>query len=102
MDFTGKEFDIVPYTDTYDTIKAVPIVQADISYANPDTVETTILILNKAIWMGETIDHTLVNPNQLCAYSMTFQDNPFSEAPISIATDDHDFMLPFSSKGTIL
>ena len=52
--------------------------------------------------MGETIDTTLVNPNQLSAYGMTVQENPFVEAPIFIATEDYDFMLKFSSKGTIL
>ena len=52
--------------------------------------------------MGETMDHTLVNPNKLRAYGMTVQDNPFSEAPISITAEDHDFVLPLSSKGAIL
>ena len=49
----------------------------------------------------EAMFHTLVNPNQLCTYEMTVQDNPFSEAQIFIATEDHDFVLPFSSKGPI-
>ena len=79
----------------------MPIVKADTAYDNPETGETTILILNKAIYMGGTMYHTLVNPNQLCAYGMTFQDNPLSEAPIFISVEDHDFMLPFSSKGNI-
>ena len=52
--------------------------------------------------MGETMYHALVNTNQLRAYGMTVQDNHFSEAPIFIATEDHDFILPLSSKGTIL
>ena len=52
--------------------------------------------------MGETMDHTLVNPNQLRAYGITVQDNPFAEAPLFIATEDHGFMLPVYSKGTIL
>ena len=33
---------------------------------------------------------------------MTVQDNPFAEDPIFIATEDHDFMLLFYSKVTIL
>ena len=70
MNFTAKEFDVVPYTDTYKTIKAVPIVQAAIAYNNPDTGETTILIINKSICMGETMYHNLVNPNQFYAYGM--------------------------------
>ena len=100
--FTGKECDVATYTDTYNTIKVVPIVQAATSYYNADTRDTTILIINEAICMGETMDHTLVNPNQLRAYGMTVQNNPFAKAPIFIATEDHDFMLPLSSKGTIL
>ena len=48
------------------------------------------------------MDHTLVIPNKLCAYVMMVQDNPFTEAPILIETEDHDFMLLLSSKGPIL
>ena len=78
VNFTGNKFDFTPYTDAYKTIQAVPIVQAATSYDNPETGDTTILILNKAICMGETMDHTLVNPNQLREYGMTVQDNPFA------------------------
>ena len=102
MHFTVKECDVAPYNDAYDTIKAEPIVQAATEYDNPETGDTTILILNKAIWMGKTMDHTLVNPNKLHEYGMTVQDNPFSEAPIFTATGDHNFMITLSSKGTIL
>ena len=84
--FTGKECDVAPYTNAYKTIKAVPIVQAATSYDNPETGDTIILILNEAIWMGETMYHTLVSPNKLFAYGMTLQDNPFAEAPIFVAT----------------
>ena len=76
--FTVNEYDAAPYTDAYNIIKAVPIVKAATAYDNPNTGETTILILNEAIWMGETMDHTLVNPNQLRTYGMTVQDNPFA------------------------
>ena len=68
MDFTGKECEVSPYTEAYDTIKGVPIVQAATAYDNTDTGETSILIFNQAIWMGDVMDHTLVNPNQLRAY----------------------------------
>ena len=71
MNFMGKECDVTPYTDTYEIIKAVPTVQAATAYNNTGTGETKIRILDKAIWMGETMDHTLVNPNQLRAYGMT-------------------------------
>ena len=42
-----------------------------------------------------------MKPNKLCACEMTVQDNLFLEAPIFIATEDHDFIIPLSSKVTI-
>ena len=89
MHYTGKECDVSPYTDAYEAIKSVPIVQATTAYENPETGETTILVFNEAIWMGEQLKHTLINPNQLRAFGVTVQDNPFSEAPIFISTEGH-------------
>ena len=45
--FTSKECDVAPYTDAYNTIKTVPMVQAATAYENPETGETRILILNE-------------------------------------------------------
>ena len=78
MHFMGKECNVVAYTDAYDTIKAEPIVQKTTAYNNPETGEITVLILNEAIWMGATMDHSLVKPNQLRAYGMKDQQNPFT------------------------
>ena len=52
------------------------MVQAATVYNNTEAGETTILILNGETWMGETMDDTLVNPNQLRAYGMTVKYNP--------------------------
>ena len=95
-------FSVAPHTDPYKAIKEVPIVQEAISYNHPEVGDTTILILKKSIWMDATMDCTLVNPNQLRAYGMTAQNNPFVKAPIFVATEDHEFMLPLSSKWTII
>jgi hypothetical protein len=67
MHYTGKECDVSPYTEAYGAIKSVPMVQAATAYDNTDTGETTIFILNEAIWMGDQMKHTLINPNQLRA-----------------------------------
>jgi hypothetical protein len=86
--FTDKVCDVSPYTDTYEAIKSVPIVQAATAFDHPDTGETTILILNEAISMGDKMNHTLINPNQLRAFGLTVQDNPFSAAPTYIGKEN--------------
>jgi hypothetical protein len=61
-----------------------------------------IQALNAAIWMGDKMDHILVNPDQLWACGLTVKDDPFSDAPIFIAMEGHEFVLPLLSKGTLL
>ena len=65
LSYTDKVCEVTPYTDAYDPIKDVPIVKAATAFTNTETGETSILVFNEAIWMGSTMNHTLVNPNQL-------------------------------------
>ena len=62
---TGLECDVSPYTDEYEAIKNVPIVSAVPARTSLELAETFILILHEGLWMNTTMDHTLVNPNQL-------------------------------------
>jgi hypothetical protein len=55
--------DVSPYTDTYDAIKGVPIVKGATAWTSNLTGETIILLFNEALWMGEVMEHYLVNPN---------------------------------------
>ena len=46
-------------------LKNVPIVQAATAYQYPHTGQVYILIFNEALCMGESLQHSLINPNQL-------------------------------------
>ena len=59
-----------------------------------------LLIFHESLWMGDKLDHTLVNPNQLRAYGVSIKDNPFDAKPLSITTDDASVEL--YSEGTII
>ena len=57
--------------------------------------------MHEALWMGEMLDHTLVNPNQLRHYGNIFQDKTMSESPLYIITEYGDFSIEISIEGTI-
>ena len=40
--------------------------------------------------MGDTLDHTLVNPNQLRHYGNRVQDNLMQEICVSVITEDEE------------
>ena len=65
ISYTGRECDVMPYTDTYESVKGVPIVTAATAWTCLDSGQTYILIFNEGLWMGESMSNSLLNPNQL-------------------------------------
>ena len=100
--YTGRECDVSPFTDSYESINGVPIVTGATAWTSQATGETFILVFREALWMGEQMNHSLVNPNQMRHYGITVQDNPFSSTQMHLQTEDAEFVLPLHSDGTTL
>ena len=102
MHYTSRECDVSPYADTYEPIRNVPIVIGATAVTSLTTGMTYILIFNEAIWMGDLLDHSLLNPNQLRSHGIDVHYNPFGAVAMHIASDDDDFMHPMQADGTII
>ena len=102
LNYTGKECDVSPYREDYKPIKNVPIVNAATAWQSPITGQVYILVLNEAIWMGDHMDDTLINPNQLRHHGVKVQDDPTSSYPLSIVTEDNEFCMELTMDGTIV
>ena len=102
LQYTSRECDVAPYSDTYEPIRNVPIVTGATAITSATTGETIILVFNEAIWMGSQLEHSLLNPNQLRHHGITVQDNPYANEPLRIAAIDDDFSIPLQTEGTII
>ena len=98
---TGRECDVSPYSSDYEPLKGVPIVTAATAWQSPESGQTYILVFNEALWMPNMAT-SLINPNQLRYYGVTVQDNPVSETPLHIRTEDASFYMRLNIKGTVL
>ena len=76
LQYIGKECNVKPYWDDYESVSNIPIVNADTSWQSTHTVQTHIIVFNEVLWMGNYIYHSLVNPNQLRYYGIKVQDDP--------------------------
>ena len=94
MDHTGRDCDVSPYTDAYDSIKNVPIVSAGTAWTSNQTGQTYILVFNEGLWMGDQMESTLINQNQLRHFGVDVQDNPYADSPLYIRSEDAGFTLP--------
>ena len=101
LSHTGQTCEVMPNSDTYNAITDVPVVTGATLWTSPHDGDEYILIFNEALWMGDTLQHTLVNPNQLRAYSTTIQDNPFSSSPLSFDPANGP-VIPLTTMGTII
>ena len=75
MQYTGKENDLSPYRDDYEFIKVLPIVHAETTWQSPEIGKSYILVVHEALCIGDTLDHILVNPDQLSHYGTGVQYN---------------------------
>ena len=91
-----------PYRNDNEAIKFVPKVHAGTAWQSPEIHQNYILVLRVALCLGYTLDHTLVDPNQLRHYVTQVQNNPMSESPLSIITEDGELSMELSMEGTIL
>ena len=88
LSYTGKECEVSPYSSEYKAVQNIPVVTGAMVWTNPMEGTAYLLVFHESLWMGDKLDHTLVNPNQLQAYGVSVQDNPFDTKPLSITTDD--------------
>ena len=102
LSYTGKVCDVSPYREDYTPVSNVPIVKAATAWQSPHTGETYILVFNEALWMGDSMESTLINPNQLRYFGTSVQDNPTADSPLSIITEDSAFCMELAMKGTIV
>ena len=98
--YTGKECEVSPYADEYDTIRNIPVVTGVTVWTNSQDGVPILLVFNEALWMGDRLHHTLINPNQLRSYMVDVQDNPFAKEDLTIITDD--YIIPLDTQGTTI
>ena len=102
LEYTGKECNVSPYREDYEAIQNVPIANVATAWQSTVHGDTFILVFNEALWMGDTMETSLINPNQLRHHGVHVQDDPTSRRPMSIITSNGDFAMPLQSRGTTL
>jgi hypothetical protein len=99
LHYTGRECDVLPYTEVFESVKSVPIVSSATAWTDENTGVTYFLLSDEGLWMPDTVSASLINPNQIRAHGITVQDNPFA-GPMSIISDEDAMCVPMVATGT--
>ena len=80
LEFTQRAADVYAYLKDIALIEGVPIVSGETAWDDPITGQTYILVINEGLYIGNKMDHSLINPNQIRDYGIPLWDNAHDKA----------------------
>ena len=83
LEFTGRHATVEAYSPDYPS-KEVPIATVATAYDCPSSGETYVLIINEALYFGDTLSFSLLCPNQLRDNEVHVNERHRTHAPDSI------------------
>jgi hypothetical protein len=99
LDFTNEVLcKVTPFLDSYEPVKEVMVTRCGMVWTSPNTDREYLHVGDQMLWFGSQMDHSLINPNQICEYGKSMYDNPFSKSQFGIDCND-DFILPLQYHG---
>jgi hypothetical protein len=75
------------------------------AWVNQETGEVIVLVMNKALYFGNRLDHTLICPNQLHSFGIVVDDTPKQFSPKSthsIEVPGDNLTIPLEMNGVVL
>ena len=99
--FTGQVCEVAPFLSQYDPVQEIPIARCSTVWTSPYTGKEFLLVADEVLWFGTSLPHTLLNPNQILAYGLQLNDNPFTQSDDFGISLDEEF-IPFDTTGTIV
>ena len=102
--FTGQQCKVQGFHDDFAPVPDVPIATVATVWSDQHTGRGFVLIIHEALYFGSSMNHSLINPNQLRHYGVIVHDNLYELDPsraMGIEIDDSD-RIPFSSQGSMV
>ena len=96
--FTGKVCDVSPFLDTMPIQNDIQVCTG-ITAMDDGTGNTLILVVNEALWMGDKIQHSLLNPYQIRLNGVQLSDDP-TDGNRYFGMQAGNVQVPFKMKGT--
>jgi hypothetical protein len=101
INWTGRSCNVAPFSEHYPPMKDIDIVSAATAYDDPVTDQTTILIFHEALWLGNYMVDSLINPNQCRIYGISICDDPFDpHRTMGIYDTSNDIYVPLRMYGS--
>ena len=95
LEYSGLYCDLQPFPDDYSATKNIPIGRCVSKFVHPETGKSVILDMPQALYFGNKLRHSLLNPNQIRHFGVSLCDDPFDlHRPLGMSMPSDDFRNP--------
>jgi len=96
--FTGKVCNVSSFLQDLPNQEATPICTGTTAYED-SYGQMHIIVINEALWFGDRMEASLINPNQIRAHGLQSYDDP-ADPNRDLGLQVNHLTLPFTMKGT--
>jgi hypothetical protein len=102
IDLSDMECNVKGFSNELGMLSKIPIASVGTLWVNPENGCSYILVIHEALYFGDDLDHSLINPNQIRLHlGNVVQDNPLNKAPMGIQIEQVMF-IPFKTSGVTI
>jgi hypothetical protein len=100
---TGKVCNVHAYLDELDAIKDVQIGAGTTLWTDPSSGWSYILEIHQALMFTDSLEHSLLNPNQIRYDGHSLCDDPWDRHhSLGLVKRSHQIFIPFQTRGTVI
>jgi hypothetical protein len=101
--YTGEVCNVHAYSDELDAIKDVQIGAGATHWTDPSSGFSYILEIHQALMFTESLEHSLINQNQIRFDGHSLCDDPWDRhRSLGLVERDYNIFIPFQTRGTVI
>lgn len=97
IELTGEVCEVSPFLESYKPVEHIPVARCGSVWTSPVTGEEYLLVCDQMLYFGKVLPHSLVNPNQLRAFGIKVNDNPFEDDLTNFGINCDEAFIPFDT-----
>jgi len=101
MELTGEVCDVNPFLNSYDPVTEIPVARCCTVWTDQESSTEYLIVADQMLWFGTQLENSLINPNQLRAYGVMVNDDPF-DSTRGFGVDTDNVFIPFDTTGTVI
>ena len=101
LETTGEFCEVSPFLGTYEPVSEIPLARCCTVWTDQSNSSEHLLVADQMLWFGTKLPNSLINPNQLRAYGLIVNDDPFDNTR-QFGIDSENLFIPFDTTGTVV